>query len=337
MWRSRLAASPSPAIGAEKDRGDVETPLLSLSAIALGWAEPIHRPSLPPLLRVNSRPAWRSPVRAARTVCGSQPSSRPSSSIRAPCGRSSSATSTARLVFARGRRGGVLSPAFDGFGSPLPLDDAPVLFLLSAVRAADRRRAPEPIAAVLLVAATGRAPRRADSGAGLVRSVARRRWRLGLSAAVVWFALRVELVSWPLAYPPMGHRPLRCLHHRRPGIGSQAGRRPGGGRRQTQQSSARHRSRVQSERVSEFWVGLRPGPAIADEGSNRGPATTFTEQPSRGPNDPTGREMYRYALVAIDQTSDGAAATRNRWRRRVGARACRKSPGRGQLRAAAGH
>src|SRR4029077_1958568 len=55
------------------------------------------------LLRVTSRPAWRSPVTAARTVCGSQPSCCPSSATEAPSGRSSMPISTARFVLARGR------------------------------------------------------------------------------------------------------------------------------------------------------------------------------------------------------------------------------------------
>src|SRR6202022_4306011 len=38
------------------------------------------------LLRVTSRPAWRRPVMAARTVCGSQPSRRPISATDAPLG-----------------------------------------------------------------------------------------------------------------------------------------------------------------------------------------------------------------------------------------------------------
>src|SRR2546430_12643261 len=55
------------------------------------------------LLRVTSRPAWRRPVMAARTVCGSQPSRCPSSATEAPSGRSSMPISTARFVLARGR------------------------------------------------------------------------------------------------------------------------------------------------------------------------------------------------------------------------------------------
>src|SRR6266481_3440065 len=55
------------------------------------------------LLRVTSRPAWRRPVKAARTVCGSQPSRCPISATEAPSGRSSMPISTARFVLARGR------------------------------------------------------------------------------------------------------------------------------------------------------------------------------------------------------------------------------------------
>src|SRR6266446_3759234 len=55
------------------------------------------------LLRVTSRPAWRRPVMAARTVCGSQPSRCPISAIDAPSGRSSMPISSARFVLARGR------------------------------------------------------------------------------------------------------------------------------------------------------------------------------------------------------------------------------------------
>src|SRR5207253_8561927 len=43
-----------------------------------------------PLLRVTSRPAWRRPVMAARTVCGSQPSRCPISATEVPSGRSAS-------------------------------------------------------------------------------------------------------------------------------------------------------------------------------------------------------------------------------------------------------
>src|SRR5205823_1903441 len=55
------------------------------------------------LLRVTSRPAWRKPVMAARTVCGSQPSRWPISATDAPSGRSSMPISIARLVLAGGR------------------------------------------------------------------------------------------------------------------------------------------------------------------------------------------------------------------------------------------
>src|SRR6202040_4180891 len=55
------------------------------------------------LLRVTSRPAWRRPVMAARTGCGSQPSRCPISATEAPSGRSSMPISTARFVLARGR------------------------------------------------------------------------------------------------------------------------------------------------------------------------------------------------------------------------------------------
>src|SRR5439155_8796248 len=55
------------------------------------------------LLRVTSRPACRRPVKAARTVCGSQPSRFPISATDAPSGRSSMPISTARFVLARGR------------------------------------------------------------------------------------------------------------------------------------------------------------------------------------------------------------------------------------------
>src|SRR5205814_6943253 len=55
------------------------------------------------LLRVTSRPAWRKPVMAARTVCGSQPSRWPISATDAPSGRSIMLISIARLVLAGGR------------------------------------------------------------------------------------------------------------------------------------------------------------------------------------------------------------------------------------------
>src|SRR5208283_3473024 len=55
------------------------------------------------LLRVTSRPAWRRPVMAARTVCGNQPSRWPISATDAPSGRSSMPISIARFVLAGGR------------------------------------------------------------------------------------------------------------------------------------------------------------------------------------------------------------------------------------------
>src|SRR6267143_5444518 len=64
------------------------------------------------LLRVTSRPAWRRPVKAARTVCGSQPSRCPISATDAPSGRSSMPISAARFVLARGRSAsGILAVA----------------------------------------------------------------------------------------------------------------------------------------------------------------------------------------------------------------------------------
>jgi hypothetical protein len=55
------------------------------------------------LLRVTSRPAWRRPVKAARTACGNRPRRCPISATEAPSGRSSMPISCARLVFARDR------------------------------------------------------------------------------------------------------------------------------------------------------------------------------------------------------------------------------------------
>src|SRR6266850_780421 len=54
------------------------------------------------LLRITSRPAWRRPVNAARTVCGSQPSRCPISATDAPSGCSSMPISIARFVRADG-------------------------------------------------------------------------------------------------------------------------------------------------------------------------------------------------------------------------------------------
>src|SRR5262249_23839261 len=59
--------------------------------------------SLWSLLRVTSRPAWRKPVIAARTVCGSQPRRCPISATEAPSARSSMPISSARLVLVGGR------------------------------------------------------------------------------------------------------------------------------------------------------------------------------------------------------------------------------------------
>src|SRR4029077_880482 len=81
------------------------------------------------LLRVTSRPAWRSPVMAARTVCGSQPSRCPSSATEAPSGRSSMPISTARFVLARGRSASAPGTLAVGKSAPsegsLDCDDFP--------------------------------------------------------------------------------------------------------------------------------------------------------------------------------------------------------------------
>src|SRR4029077_5075331 len=74
------------------------------------------------LLRVTSRPAWRRPVIAARTVCGSQRNRCLILVTDAPSGRSSMPISTARFVLGRGRSAS--APGILAVGKSAPSEGA---------------------------------------------------------------------------------------------------------------------------------------------------------------------------------------------------------------------
>src|SRR6516162_9221900 len=214
------------------------------------------------LLRVTSRPALRSPVMAARTVCGSQPSRCPISATEAPSDRSSMPISLARFVLAGGPEVALTLAVAKSERSARGLEPERRCLGLSGTMA--------PLATAAVASA---GPLRAAAARDRVRRLRRFGWRsllrsgllvtLGSTVASVllFTGLLVCLVAMA-SFSISASRLSRCLHHHKPGAWGQAGGDQRGGRRHPQQCSLWRRSRAECRPDNDFflWCRLLQGP-----------------------------------------------------------------------------